>query len=49
MRDKIRAQLLQLAEPDYKAFQEKLLPGVTDLLGVRVRSEERRVGKECRL
>ena len=36
MRDKIRAQLLQLAEPDYKAFQEKLLPGVTDLLGVRV-------------
>lgn len=36
MRDKIREQLLQLAEPDYKAFNEKLLPGVTDLLGVRV-------------
>lgn len=32
----MRAQLEQLAEEEYRAFTAKLLPGVTDILGVRV-------------
>lgn len=33
---KLRKQLEQFAEADYKAFNEKLLPGVTNVLGVRL-------------
>lgn len=35
-REQVRAQLQQLSEPDYKQFNQKLLPGVTDILGVRL-------------
>lgn len=36
MRQEIREQLRQLSEADYKAFNEKLLPGVSNMLGVRL-------------
>ena len=36
MKEQVREQLIHLAEPDYKAFNEKLLPGVTNILGVRL-------------
>lgn len=36
MRQQIREQLEQLQEADYKAFNEKLLPGVSNVLGVRL-------------
>lgn len=32
----VKERLLELADPDYREFQEKLMPGVTDLLGVRM-------------
>ena len=35
-REQVRAQLEQISEPDYKQFNQKLLPGVTDILGVRL-------------
>ena len=34
--DALRRRLIKLAEPDYRAFARKLLPGVDSLLGVRV-------------
>jgi len=34
--DSLRRRLVELAEPDYRAFASKLLPGVDRLLGVRV-------------
>lgn len=34
--DALRRRLIELAEPDYRAFISKLLPGVARLLGVRV-------------
>ena len=34
--DALRRRLAELAEPDYRAFVSKLLPGVDRLLGVRV-------------
>ncbi len=36
MRQKIREQLLECADTDYKSFNGKLLPGVSDILGVRL-------------
>ena len=36
IRQEIRTQLEQEAEPDYRAFQSRLAPGVTDILGVRL-------------
>lgn len=33
---KIKEELGKLAEPKYKEFQERLLPGVNDIIGVRV-------------
>ena len=33
---KIRKQIEVLAEPDYKAFTSRLLPGVSNILGVRL-------------
>lgn len=36
VRQKVRVQLEQLAESDYKQFNKKLLPGVTNILGVRL-------------
>lgn len=36
MTDALRAQLAALADPGYRAFQQPLLPGVEDLLGVRL-------------
>ena len=44
MREKLEA----LAEPSYQAFAAKLLPGVTDILGVRVpklRALAKNIGK----
>lgn len=35
-RQEIRKQLEQLSEPDYRMFNEKLLPGVSNMLGVRL-------------
>ncbi len=32
----VRKRLLELAEPDYREFSRKLLPGVLDVLGVRM-------------
>lgn len=34
--DALRRRLVELAEPDYRTFVSKLLPGVAPLLGVRV-------------
>lgn len=34
--DALRRRLVELAEPGYKAFASKLLPGVAQILGVRV-------------
>lgn len=36
MVEEIRTQLQSLEDADYKTFNEKLLPGVTNVLGVRV-------------
>jgi 3-methyladenine DNA glycosylase AlkD len=36
MNTDIREQLIQLAEPEYQAFTSKLLPGTTNILGVRL-------------
>lgn len=36
IKNQVREQLIHLAEPDYKVFNEKLLPGVTNILGVRL-------------
>lgn len=36
MTDTLRARLAALADPAYKAFQQPLVPGVTDMLGVRL-------------
>ena len=36
MTDTLRAQLNALADPAYKAFQQPLVPGVEDMLGVRL-------------
>lgn len=36
MNDSIRQQLFELAEPDYQKFSSRLLPGVDNLLGVRI-------------
>lgn len=44
----VRAQLARLAEPEYAAFAGRLLPGVDDLLGVRLpklRALARRLAK----
>lgn len=35
-KEAVRKQLLELAEPDYREFNRKLLPGVPDVLGVRM-------------
>lgn len=35
-KEAVRKRLLELAEPDYREFSGKLLPGVTDVLGVRM-------------
>ena len=35
-KDQIRKQLEQEAEADYREFQAKLLPGVANILGVRL-------------
>jgi len=32
----IKAQLLELAEPSYQEFSSRLLPGITNILGVRL-------------
>ena len=32
----LQARLRALAEPDYQAFASRLLPGVDNLLGVRI-------------
>lgn len=36
MTDTLRRELAALADPAYKAFQQPLLPGVDDMLGVRL-------------
>ena len=36
MIEEIREQLYQLAEDDYKKFNQKLLPGVERVLGIRI-------------
>ncbi len=36
LKQEIREQLLSLSEEDFKAFNEKLLPGVAGVLGVRL-------------
>lgn len=36
MNKDIQEQLIQLAEPEYQAFTSKLLPGATNILGVRL-------------
>lgn len=36
MREKLRSQLESLAEADYKKFNEKLIPGAVNVLGVRL-------------
>lgn len=36
MTDQLRARLAALADPGYRAFQQPLLPGVKDMLGVRL-------------
>ena len=32
----VKAQLLELAEPNYQQFTARLLPGVSNILGVRL-------------
>lgn len=32
----IREQLIELAEPEYQAFSSKLLPGTTNIRGIRI-------------
>ena len=36
MREKLRSQLESLAEADYKKFNEKIIPGASNVLGVRL-------------
>ena len=36
MRQEIQQQLFAYAEEEYRAFQEKLLPGVAHMMGVRL-------------
>lgn len=36
IKDQIRIELEQAAEPEYREFNAKLLPGVTNILGVRL-------------
>ncbi len=36
IRQRVREQLEQMAEPDYKEFNGKLLPGISNILGVRL-------------
>ena len=35
-RERVKEQLKQLAEQEYRAFNQKLLPGVPGILGVRL-------------
>ncbi|HEX3075511.1 MAG TPA: DNA alkylation repair protein [Lachnospiraceae bacterium] len=45
----IRNELIQLAEPSYKAFSSKLIPGIDNMLGVRLpalRKIAKRIVKE---
>ena len=49
MKQEIRESLEQLAEPEYAAFSRKLLPGVSNLCGVRLpklRRMAKRIAKE---
>ena len=49
LRQQVRNELEQAAQPDYQAFQEKLLPGVDGILGVRLpklREIAKRIAKE---
>ncbi len=49
IRQQVREQLEQLCEADYRQFNQKLLPGVTDILGVRVpklRQIAKRIAKD---
>ena len=41
-RSEIRRRLEELAEPGYRDFNRKLLPGVEDMLGVRTPALRRR-------
>lgn len=36
MKNALQERLIQLAEPDYQSFTQKLLPGVENILGVRL-------------
>ncbi|MBQ8284890.1 MAG: DNA alkylation repair protein [Thermoguttaceae bacterium] len=48
--DALRRRLVELAEPSYRAFVGKLLPGVDVILGVRVptlRSLARQIANDC--
>jgi 3-methyladenine DNA glycosylase AlkD len=45
----IREQLIELSEPEYKAFTSKLLPGITNIMGVRLpnlRKMAKQIAKE---
>lgn len=46
MKNKVKARLAELAEADYKAFNEKLTPGATNVLGVRI-PRLREIAKEA--
>lgn len=50
--DALRRRLVDLAEPEYRTFVSKLLPGVDVILGVRVpalRSLARQIAQDCGL